>query len=243
MGESNVVRVDGRAIERDLAARTAVQDEWLWGWDPTPGIVSVWAEADGRAIVWRRIPETGVLGLGTGSTTRWFIEAVGENPEREGLLRTPHRAAKAMEFLTQGYEQDLDEIVNGAVFESSNDEMVIVRDIELYSLCEHHLLPFFGKAHVAYLPSGKVIGLSKIPRIVDMYARRLQIQENLTQQIGQSIERVTNAMGVAVVIEAQHLCAMMRGVEKQNSVMTTSCMLGAFRDRPTTRSEFLSLIK
>ncbi|MEQ1438103.1 GTP cyclohydrolase I FolE [Fontimonas sp. SYSU GA230001] len=174
---------------------------------------------------------------------RAIIEALGENPDREGLLRTPYRAARAMEFLTQGYEQDLDEIVNGAVFESSNDEMVIVRDIELYSLCEHHLLPFFGKAHVAYLPSGKVIGLSKIPRIVDMYARRLQIQENLTQQIGQSIERVTHAMGVAVVIEAQHLCAMMRGVQKQNSSMITSVMLGRFREDPRTRQEFLELIR
>ncbi|MFA5938212.1 MAG: GTP cyclohydrolase I FolE [Sinimarinibacterium sp.] len=174
---------------------------------------------------------------------RAIIESIGENPDREGLLRTPYRAARAMEFLTQGYEQDLDEIVNGAVFESSNDEMVIVRNIELYSLCEHHLLPFFGKAHVAYLPSGKVIGLSKIPRIVDMYARRLQIQENLTQQIGQSIERVTQATGVAVVIEAQHLCAMMRGVEKQNSSMITSVMLGRFREDPRTRQEFLELIR
>jgi GTP cyclohydrolase I len=174
---------------------------------------------------------------------RTIIESLGENPDREGLLRTPYRAARAMEFLTQGYEQDLEEIVNGAVFESSNDEMVIVKDIELYSLCEHHLLPFFGKAHVAYLPSGKVIGLSKIPRIVDMYARRLQIQENLTQQIGLSIERVTAGLGVAVVIEAQHLCAMMRGVQKQNSSMITSVMLGRFRDDPRTRQEFLELIR
>lgn len=174
---------------------------------------------------------------------RAIIESVGENPDREGLLRTPHRAARAMEFLTQGYEQDLGEIVNGAVFESGNDEMVIVKDIELYSLCEHHLLPFLGRAHVAYLPSGKVIGLSKIPRIVDMYARRLQIQENLTQQIGLSIEQVTGAVGVAVVIEAKHLCAMMRGVEKQNSSMITSVMLGRFRDDPRTRQEFLELIR
>ena len=174
---------------------------------------------------------------------RAIIESIGENPEREGLLRTPYRAAKAMEFLTQGYEQDIDEIVNGAVFESSNDEMVIVRDIELYSLCEHHLLPFIGKAHVAYLPSGKVIGLSKIPRIVDMYARRLQIQENLTQQIGNCIQSVTDAHGVAVVIEAQHLCAMMRGVQKQNSTMVTSVMLGRFREDHRTREEFLSLAR
>ncbi len=174
---------------------------------------------------------------------RTIIEAIGENPDREGLLRTPHRAARAMEFLTQGYEQDIDEIVNGAVFESSNDEMVIVKDIELFSLCEHHLLPFIGKAHVAYLPNGKVIGLSKIPRIVDMYARRLQIQENLTKQIGESIQRVTGAVGVAVVIEAKHLCAMMRGVQKQNSSMITSMMIGRFRDDPRTRQEFLELIR
>jgi GTP cyclohydrolase I len=174
---------------------------------------------------------------------RAIIEAIGENPEREGLLRTPYRAAKAMEFLTQGYEQDITEIVNGAVFESSNDEMVIVRDIELYSMCEHHMLPFIGKAHVAYLPSGKVIGLSKIPRIVDMFARRLQIQENLTQQIGNCIQDVTGAHGVGVVIEAKHLCAMMRGVQKQNSTMVTSVMLGRFREDHRTREEFLSLAR
>lgn len=174
---------------------------------------------------------------------RAIIEAIGENPDREGLVRTPYRAAKAMEFLTQGYEQDIEEIVNGAVFESANDEMVIVKDIEMYSMCEHHLLPFIGKAHVAYLPNGKVIGLSKIPRIVDMYARRLQIQENLTQQIGQCIATVTGAVGVAVVIQAKHLCAMMRGVEKQNSSMITSVMLGRFRESAATRKEFLDLIR
>ncbi len=174
---------------------------------------------------------------------RAIIEAVGENPDREGLLRTPHRAARAMEFLTQGYEQDLGEIVNGAVFESANDEMVIVKDIELFSLCEHHLLPFLGRAHVAYLPAGKVIGLSKIPRIVDMFARRLQIQENLTQQIGECIQDATHAHGVAVVIEAKHLCAMMRGVQKQNSAMVTSFMQGRFREDPRTRQEFLGLIR
>ena len=158
-------------------------------------------------------------------------------------MRTPHRAAKAMEFLTQGYEQDVSEIVNGAIFESSNDEMVIVRDIELYSLCEHHLLPFLGKCHVAYLPNGKVVGLSKIPRIVDMFARRLQIQENLTKQIGDCIQRVTNAKGVAVVIQAKHLCSMMRGVQKQHSDMVTSMMIGHFREDHRTRQEFLNLIK
>jgi GTP cyclohydrolase I len=174
---------------------------------------------------------------------RAILQAVGEDPEREGLLRTPHRAAKAMEFLTQGYRQNLQDLVNDALFASSNNEMVIVRDIELYSLCEHHLLPFIGRAHVAYLPAGKVLGLSKIPRIVDMFARRFQIQEKLTQQIGNCILEVTGALGVAVVVEAKHLCAMMRGVQKQNSSMTTSMMLGRFRDDPRTRQEFLTLIK
>lgn len=174
---------------------------------------------------------------------RAILQAVGEDPEREGLLRTPHRAAKAMQFLTQGYHQDLGELVNDAVFTTTNNEMVIVRDIELYSLCEHHLLPFIGRAHVAYLPDGKVLGLSKIPRIVDMFARRLQIQEKLTQQIGNCILEVTGATGVGVVVEAKHLCAMMRGVQKQNSSMTTSMMLGRFRDDPRTRQEFLTLIK
>ncbi|ULQ48203.1 GTP cyclohydrolase I FolE [Flagellatimonas centrodinii] len=173
---------------------------------------------------------------------RAILSAVGEDPDREGLQRTPHRAAKAMAFLTRGYQQDIGEIVNGAIFESANEEMVIVRDIELYSLCEHHLLPFYGRAHVAYLPDGKVIGLSKIPRIVDCFARRLQIQENLTKQIGDCIQQVTSARGVAVVIEARHMCAMMRGVEKQNASMITSMMLGAFREDPRTRQEFLQLI-
>ena len=174
---------------------------------------------------------------------REILVGLGENPEREGLLDTPKRAAKAMQYLCHGYQQSLDEIVNGALFESDNDEMVIVKDIELYSLCEHHLLPFIGKAHVAYIPTGKVLGLSKVARIVDMYARRLQIQENLTKQIADAIQRVTNAAGVAVVIEAKHMCMMMRGVEKQNSSMITSVMLGEFRENAATRSEFLSLIK
>lgn len=174
---------------------------------------------------------------------RAIIEAIGENPDREGLLRTPQRAARALEFLTQGYEQDINEIVNGAIFQSTNDEMVIVRDIELYSMCEHHMLPFIGKCHIAYLPNGKVLGLSKLPRIVDMFARRLQIQENLTKQIGDCIQNVTDAKGVAVVIEAKHLCAMMRGVEKQNSAMVTSMMIGRFREDQRTRQEFLTLIK
>lgn len=176
------------------------------------------------------------------SQYRALIEQIGEDPQREGLLDTPKRAAKAMQFLTQGYRQDAEELVNGAIFESQNSEMVIVRDIELYSLCEHHLLPFIGKAHVAYLPDGKVIGLSKIPRIVDMFARRLQIQENLTVQIAECVQELIGAKGVGVVIEAKHLCMMMRGVEKQNSAMTTSMMLGRFREDPRTRTEFLTLI-
>lgn len=173
---------------------------------------------------------------------REILRHIGEDPEREGLLDTPERAAKAMQYLCNGYQQSLAEIVNGALFESDNDEMVIVRDIELYSLCEHHILPFIGKAHVAYIPTGKVLGLSKVARIVDMYARRLQIQENLTKQIADAIQQVTNAAGVAVVIEAKHMCMMMRGVEKQNSVMTSSVMLGAFRESCNTRHEFLQLI-
>ncbi|WP_342247167.1 GTP cyclohydrolase I FolE [Pseudomonas sp. OTU5201] len=173
---------------------------------------------------------------------REILLGLGEDPDREGLRDTPKRAAKAMRYLCHGYEQSLDEIVNGALFASNNDEMVTVKDIELYSLCEHHLLPFIGKAHVAYIPTGKVLGLSKIARIVDMFARRLQIQENLTRQIAEAVQRVTDAAGVAVVIEAQHMCMMMRGVEKQNSVMSTSVMLGAFRESQNTRHEFLKLI-
>jgi GTP cyclohydrolase I (EC 3.5.4.16) len=173
---------------------------------------------------------------------REILKGLGEDPNREGLLDTPKRAAKAMQYLCHGYGQTLEEIVNGALFASDNDEMVIVKDIELYSLCEHHLLPFIGKAHVAYIPTGKVLGLSKVARIVDMFARRLQIQESLTRQIAEAVQQVTSAAGVAVVIEAQHMCMMMRGVEKQNSVMNTSVMLGAFRESNTTRQEFLQLI-
>ena len=173
---------------------------------------------------------------------REILVGVGENPEREGLLDTPTRAAKAMQYLCNGYTMDLESVVNGALFESQNDEMVIVRDIELYSLCEHHLLPFIGKAHVAYIPTGRVLGLSKVARVVDMFARRLQIQENLTKQIADAIAHITDAAGVAVVIEAKHMCMMMRGVEKQNSVMTTSVMLGAFCESSATRLEFLQLI-
>ena len=172
-----------------------------------------------------------------------IIESLGENPERQGLIDTPVRAAKALQEFTQGYQEDLASLVNGALFESDMDEMVIVKNIELYSLCEHHLLPFFGKCHVAYVPNGKVLGLSKIARIMDMFAKRLQVQERLTKQIAECILEVTEAKGVGVVIEAQHLCMLMRGVEKQNSSMTTSMMLGLFRDNPRTRSEFLSLIR
>jgi GTP cyclohydrolase I len=173
---------------------------------------------------------------------RKLLESIGEDPKREGLIKTPARAARAFEFLTQGYKKNVDDIVNGAIFASDNDEMVIVKNIELYSLCEHHILPFFGKAHVGYIPKGKIIGLSKIARIVDMYARRLQVQENLTKQIAQSLMEAIGAWGVGVVIEAQHLCMMMRGVEKQNSIMKTSCLLGAFRKNEATRKEFLTLI-
>ena len=172
-----------------------------------------------------------------------IIEAIGEDPNREGLLKTPERASKAFEFLTRGYRQDVNELVNNAIFTSDTDEMVIVRNIELYSMCEHHMLPFIGKAHVAYLPQGKVIGLSKIARIVDLFARRLQIQEVLTKQIADCVNSAIDAKGVGVVIEAKHMCMMMRGVEKQNSVMTTSCMLGHFREQPQTREEFLRLIR
>ena len=171
-----------------------------------------------------------------------IIEAIGEDPDREGLLDTPKRAAKAMAFLTRGYHQSLDDVVNNAIFTSDTDEMVIVKEIELYSMCEHHMLPFIGKCHVGYLPKGKVLGLSKIARIVDMYARRLQIQENLTKEIAQAIMDILNPEGVAVIIEAKHMCMMMRGVEKQNSLMTTSCMLGGFRKDERTRMEFLNLV-
>jgi GTP cyclohydrolase I len=172
-----------------------------------------------------------------------ILGQLGEDVSREGLLDTPKRAAKAMQYLCRGYAQTLEEVTNGALFSSDASEMVMVKDIELYSLCEHHLLPFIGKVHVAYIPQGKVLGLSKVARIVDMYARRLQIQENLSRQIAEAIQQVTGALGVAVVIEAKHMCMMMRGVEKQNSAMITSVMLGEFRENAATRSEFLSLIK
>jgi len=172
-----------------------------------------------------------------------IIESIGEDITRPGLVDTPKRAAKAFQFLTRGYQQNIDDVVNDALFPSDSDEMIIVKDIELYSLCEHHLLPFIGKAHVAYIPTGKVLGLSKVARIVDMFARRLQIQEQLTLQIAQSIQEITGAKGVGVIIEAKHMCMMMRGVEKQNSSMKTSAMLGSFRSNQATRNEFLSLLR
>ncbi len=171
-----------------------------------------------------------------------IIKQIGEDPDRAGLIETPRRAANAMTFLMQGYAADVDQIINNALFPSDTDEMVIVKDIELYSMCEHHLLPFIGKCHVAYIPKGKVLGLSKIARLVDIYARRLQIQENLTNEIANTIIDKTGAAGAAVIIEAQHMCMMMRGVEKQNSLMKTSVMLGSFRDNQSTRMEFLSLL-
>ena len=173
---------------------------------------------------------------------RTILKQVGEDPEREGLRDTPSRAAKAMEFLTKGYGETLESLVNDALFASDTSEMILVQDIELYSMCEHHMLPFIGKCHVAYLPTGRVLGLSKVARIVDMYARRLQIQENLTKQIAEAIAAVTGAAGVGVIIEAQHMCMMMRGVEKQNSMMKTSMMLGQFQANQSTRMEFLSIL-
>jgi GTP cyclohydrolase I len=171
-----------------------------------------------------------------------LIASTGEDTTRDGLLKTPERAANAFAYLTRGYQQSLDEVLGDAVFDSDNDEMVIVKDIELYSLCEHHLLPFVGKVHVAYVPSGKVIGLSKIARIADMYSRRLQIQEQLTKQIADAVMTATNAAGVGVVVEAQHFCMMMRGVQKQHSWTVSSMMLGSFRENDRTRHEFLQLI-
>jgi GTP cyclohydrolase I len=191
----------------------------------------------------REIPRCGAARIA--SLERSFlqiIEAVGEDPQREGLLKTPARAARAMEFLTAGYRQSLDDIVNDAIFHSEASEIVLVKDIELYSMCEHHMLPFIGKAHVAYIPDGKVIGLSKVARIVDMFARRLQIQEDLTMQIADALMTALQPQGVGVVIEAKHLCMMARGVEKQNSVMTSSCLLGSFKEDARTRAEFLALL-
>jgi GTP cyclohydrolase I len=176
------------------------------------------------------------------SHVRAILEGLGEDPDREGLQKTPERVEKALRFLTQGYAQDADAVLNEAMFTVSYDEMVIIKEIDVFSLCEHHILPFFGKAHVAYIPDGKVVGLSKIPRLVDMFARRLQVQERLTVDIAEAIQQAVRPKGVGVVIEAMHFCMIMRGVEKQNSVAVTSCMKGIFRDEMKTREEFLSLI-
>ena len=173
---------------------------------------------------------------------REMLAKLGEDPEREGLLRTPERVDQALKFLTSGYHTDIRKVLNGALYEVQYDEMVVVKDIEFFSLCEHHLLPFFGKIHVAYLPKSKVVGLSKIPRIVDVFARRLQIQERLTQQVAQTIQEIVDPLGVGVICEARHFCMMMRGVEKQHSGAMTSAMLGLFRERKKTRDEFLSLV-
>jgi GTP cyclohydrolase IA len=174
---------------------------------------------------------------------REMLVRLGEDPEREGLLRTPARVRQAFEFLTRGYNEDPEALLKNALFTVTYDEMVIVKDVEMFSLCEHHMLPFFGKVHVAYIPNGKVIGLSKIPRLIEIFSRRLQIQERLTTQIAQTIQKVVQPQGVGVVIEARHLCMMMRGVEKQHSQAVTSSMLGCFRDEQETRTEFLSLIR
>ena len=171
-----------------------------------------------------------------------LLKEIGEDPRREGLLKTPERAARAFQCLTAGYQQSVDEVVNEALFSSDIDEMVLLKNIELYSMCEHHLLPFMGQCHIAYLPNGKVLGISKIARLVNVFARRLQIQENLTKQIADTLLEVTGASGVGVLIEAQHFCMMMRGIQKQNSVLSTSVMLGEFRNNPQTRNEFLSLL-
>jgi GTP cyclohydrolase IA len=176
-------------------------------------------------------------------TARALLEEIGEDPKREGLLKTPERYANAMLFLTQGYRLSADQLLNGAVFKEDYDEMVLVKNIEFYSMCEHHLVPFFGKAHVAYLPKGQIVGLSKVARLVDLFARRLQVQERLTRQIATEFDRLVAPRGVGVVIEAVHLCMMMRGVEKENSVTVTSQMIGEFRDNEKTRSEFLNLIR
>jgi GTP cyclohydrolase I len=172
-----------------------------------------------------------------------IIKSIGEDPLREGLLKTPYRVAKSFEFLTKGYREDPNLVINEAIFHENSDEMVVVKDIEIYSLCEHHMLPFIGKAHVAYIPNGKIIGLSKIAHLVEIYTRRLQVQERLTIQIANTIQQCLNPLGVAVVIKAKHLCMQMRGVEKQNSSMITSSMLGVFREDSATRSEFFNLLK
>ena len=187
--------------------------------------------------------ESGLAGASTQELYRELLKRVGEDPERDGLVKTPERMAKAMEFLTRGYKMDVREVLHDALFDVDYDEMVIVKDVEFFSMCEHHMLPFFGKVHVAYIPQGKVIGLSKIARLVDVFARRLQVQERMTRQIADAIVETIAPQGVGVIVEAQHLCMMMRGVEKQHSSTVTSAMLGVFKDQLQTRNEFLSLVK
>jgi GTP cyclohydrolase I len=187
--------------------------------------------------------ETAALADPIAAMVRKLVAEVGEDPDREGILKTPARVAKSLRFLTSGYQQDIDKVLNGALYSVAYDEMVMVKDIEVFSLCEHHLLPFFGRCHVAYVPNGRVIGLSKIPRIVDVFARRLQVQERLTVQVAETLMEKIKPQGVGVIIEARHLCMIMRGVEKQNSIAVTSHMLGVFRDCEGTRSEFLRLLK
>ena len=191
----------------------------------------------------KKLYETPLAASSTQELLREVLLRLGEDPDRDGLRRTPERMQKALEYLTKGYQQDAGAVLQGALFDVSYDEMVIVKDIEMFSLCEHHLLPFFGKVHVAYIPNGKVVGLSKIPRLVDIFARRLQVQERLTVQIAETIQEAIEPQGVGVVIEARHLCVMMRGVEKQHSAAVTSHMLGSFRNSDKTREEFLSLIR
>ena len=191
----------------------------------------------------RAVEPVTLTSAGLEELARELLVRLGEDPGRDGLQRTPERMARALEYLTKGYQEEPEKVLNDALFEVSYDEMVIVKDIEMFSLCEHHLLPFYGKVHVAYIPRGRVIGLSKIPRLIDIFARRLQVQERLTTQIAETIQRAIEPQGVGVVIEARHLCMMMRGVEKQHSAAVTSSMLGVFRDELETRQEFLSLIR
>ena len=191
----------------------------------------------------KKISETSLAAANTQDLLRELLVRLGENPDRDGLLKTPERMQKALEYLTKGEKEDPNSVLTGALFDVTYDEMVIVKDIEMFSMCEHHVLPFFGKVHVAYIPNGKVVGLSKIPRLVDIFARRLQIQERLTVQIAETLQDAIQPLGVGVVIEARHLCVMMRGVEKQHSSAVTSHMLGSFRSSDKTREEFLSLIR
>jgi GTP cyclohydrolase IA len=195
------------------------------------------------AVVKKLVEPSALAETSTQELLRELLVRLGEDPDRDGLLRTPERMQKSLEHLTKGYREDPDKILQGALFDVTYDEMVIVKDIEMFSLCEHHLLPFFGKVHVAYIPAGRVVGLSKIPRLVDIFARRLQVQERLTVQIAETIQKAIEPLGVGVVIEARHLCVMMRGVEKQHSSAVTSHMLGSFRGSDKTREEFLSLIR